>query len=170
MRRGRRALALLGAVVVAVGLAAGGFWAGSGSDTETAREREVAERGAEVMRFDLERTTHVFEKRAAGGVQTVVADDPGDEAEVAKVRAHLRDEAEAFAAGDFEDPAAIHGREMPGLAELQAGAERLTISYEDVPAGGRIRYATEDPALVRALHAWFDAQVSDHGRHVTDMG
>jgi hypothetical protein len=166
---GRRLFAIVGAAVVAGGLVAGGFWAGSRSREDSDRQQEVAARGAEVMRFDLERTTHVFEKRAGGGVQTVVADDPADGAQVAKVRAHLREEAEAFAAGDFEDPAAVHGGEMPGLDELQAGAQRLTVDYEDVRAGGRIRYASDDPELVRALHAWFDAQVSDHGRHAAEI-
>jgi hypothetical protein len=39
------------------------------------------------------------------------------------------------------------------------------VEYDDQPAGGRIRYATGDSALVAALHRWFDAQVRDHGEH-----
>ena len=132
------------------------------------RRREVAERGALVMPFDLERTTHVFTPTASGGVQTVVADDAADREQVGLVRAHVREEAARFARGDFADPAAIHGEEMPGLAELRAGASRIRVEYEDVPAGGRIRYATTDAALVRALHAWFAAQRSDHGAHAED--
>jgi hypothetical protein len=54
---------------------------------------------------------------------------------------------------------------MPGLAELRAGADRITITYQDIAAGGRITYSTDDPTLATALHAWFDAQVSDHGQH-----
>jgi hypothetical protein len=134
----------------------------SGSDV-AARQALVAERGAEVMPFDLERTTHVFAARSDGGVQTVVADEAGDEAEVGRIRGHLREEAAAFRRGEFDDPAAIHGMEMPGLAELRAGYERIAIRYEDVPRGGRIRYSTEDPELVRALQAWFGAQLMDHG-------
>ncbi len=53
--------------------------------------------------------------------------------------------------------------EMPGLAELEAGASRIEIVYDKVLPGGQIRYCTDDPALIAALHAWFDAQVSDHG-------
>jgi hypothetical protein len=165
----RRVVPLLAGFLVVAGLAAGVLWAALGNDDATDRQREVAARGGQVMQFDLERTTHVFEKRPGGGVQTVVADDPADEREVGKVRAHLREEAEAFAAGRYDDPAAIHGMEMPGLAELQAGAARMSVSYEDVQAGGRIRYSSEDEALVRALHGWFDAQVSDHGRHAAEI-
>lgn len=38
-------------------------------------------------------------------------------------------------------------------------ARAVAISYRDVPAGAELAYRTADPA-----HAWFDAQVSDHGR------
>jgi hypothetical protein len=114
------------------------------------------------MPFDLDRTTHVFAKRKNGGVQIVLADREGS-VDVASIRGHLREEAAAFRRGEFTDPAAIHGMEMPGLAELSSGFRRIRIRYVDVPAGGRIRYSSDDPALVRALHAWFDSQLIDHG-------
>ena len=116
------------------------------------------------MPFDLEATTHVFEKLEDGGRQTVVADSD-DAEQVALVRAHVAEEAERFARGDFHDPATIHGADMAGLQALVAGYERLAISYREVERGGEIRYATEDPTLVQAIHAWFDAQLSDHGAH-----
>jgi hypothetical protein len=58
---------------------------------------------------------------------------------------------------------------MPGVADLKAGDDRLTIRYEDEPAGARLTYETADPKLIGALHSWFDVQVSDHGSH-TDEG
>jgi len=61
--------------------------------------------------------------------------------------------------------AAIHGDEMPGLAELEAGHAGIDVRYAGIPAGGRISYTTDDPDLVAALHAWGEAQVSDHGAH-----
>ncbi len=67
------------------------------------------------MPFDLERTTHVFDERDDGGVQTV-ADDPEDRETVEQIRLHLEVEAHAFGEGRFDDPTAIHGREMPGVA------------------------------------------------------
>ena len=123
------------------------------------------------MPFDLERTTHHFEARPWGGVQTVVADEP-DAEQIELVRAHLREEAARFARGDFDDPMAIHGQEMPGLAELRAGAEagRVAIGYADVPAGGRLTYRADGRVLVTALHAWFDAQLMDHGAHAEAGG
>lgn len=166
MRFGRRPALAAAAVLAIAGLIAGliaaGYLLGSRGNSRT---EEVAARGGEVMPFDLERTTHRFAKGAGGGVQTVVADDPADADQVLLVRRHLKREADRFRAGRFDDPAAIHGMEMPGLAALRAGADRLAIRYSDVPAGGRISYSTDEEDLVAALHAWFDAQVMDHGAH-----
>jgi mono/diheme cytochrome c family protein len=136
---------------------------GCGSATPD-RQEQVAETGAEVMPFDLERTTHVFEKLDSGGLQQVISDD-GDSEQIELIRMHLADEAVRFSRGDFHDPAMIHGDDMAGLHELTTGADRLTIRYSDVDGGGQILYTAEDGALVSALHAWFDQQVTDHGAH-----
>ena len=168
MRTDRRPGAVrAGVAVAALALAACGGGGGDepGGDGLVERREDVAERGAEVMPFDLEATTHRFEPSADGLVQTVVADDPSDAANVALVREHLAQEAERFAAGDYGDPAAIHGDEMPGLAELEAGADRIDVAYAETGAGGRITYTTADAALVDALHRWAEAQVMDHGAH-----
>jgi hypothetical protein len=129
------------------------------------RQDAVAERGAEVMPFNLDQTTHVFAPTSDGGTQTVVADDPDADAQVQLVRAHLHEEAEKFRRGDFGDPAQIHGNDMPGLAALEAGYADVTVEFADIDGGARITYRSDDAALVDALHAWFEAQVSDHGQH-----
>jgi len=128
------------------------------------RQRDVAAAGGAVMPFDLESTTHVFEKLEDGGIQAVVA-DVDDAEQVALIRAHLAEEAERFSRGDFHDPAMIHGDDMAGLHALAMGHERLRITYREVALGGEIRYASDDPELIAAIHAWFDAQLSDHGEH-----
>ena len=168
--RARRGPVGVAAVATAIALAAPvACGAGDGGPDGPAaladRRAEVAERGASVMPFDLDATTHVFEPRDDGLVQRVTADDPDDAEQVALVREHLTDEAERFAAGDFGDPAAIHGPDMPGLAELEAGHVGIDVRYVEIPGGGRIDYTTDDPDLVAALHAWGEAQVSDHGAH-----
>lgn len=138
--------------------------AGCGGPAQEQRQAEVAEAGRAVMPFDLDATTHVFEKTETGGLQTVVA-DTDDAEQIALIRAHLAEEAERFARGDFHDPAMIHGENMAGLHELVMGYERLQITYREVERGAEIAYVSEDPALVEALHQWFDAQLADHGQH-----
>lgn len=138
--------------------------AGCGASGDGDRMREVAEVGTAVMTFDLERTTHVFERVETGGVQTVLSDD-GDGEQVRLIRAHLAEEAERFAHGDFHDPSMIHGSDMAGLHMLVEGHEELTITYRDVERGGVIDYRSDDPQLVEGIHLWFDAQLRDHGEH-----
>ncbi|MGC7095096.1 hypothetical protein ACPZ19_10560 [Amycolatopsis lurida] len=161
----RRAL-LLVAAVAAVALGSG-CAADPSTPAPSDRQAEVAERGASVMPFDLERTTHQFTKTGTGGVQTVVADDPRDTTQITLIQQHLTAEVDRFRRGDFADPARIHGNEMPGLEALRAHGGRITIDYENTPDGARATYTADDADLRNALHAWFDAQVGDHGSHAT---
>jgi hypothetical protein len=137
-----------------------------GADDRLAdRRAEIADRGAEVMPFDLDATTHRFAPADTGLVETVVADDPSDTAQVDLIRDHLAHEADRFARGDYGDPAAIHGDGMPGLAELEAGADAVAITYGDLSDGAQLVFTTDDPGLVDALHRWGEAQTTDHGAH-----
>ncbi len=170
MKREHRRAGLLLTALAALTLAAAGC-ASPDQDqrgqqqVSAERQAEVAAKGRTVMPFDLDRTTHRFSKTATGGVQTVTADDPSDVRQITLIRQHLAEEVTAFREGDFGDPAAIHGDHMPGLHELREGHTRVDIRYAQMPAGAEITYITGEPSLVKALHAWFDAQVSDHGRH-----
>jgi hypothetical protein len=130
------------------------------------RQQEVAERGSEVMPFDLERTTHVFSKTEDGGLQQVRSDD-GDPEQIALIQAHLEEEALRFQQADFDDPAHIHGDDMPGLALLRAGYEQVEVVYAPLTDGAQISYQAETPELIAAIHAWFDAQLADHGPHAS---
>jgi len=161
---------MVASVAVLAALATAGAVGSGQTSPDEVRQEQVAERGAEVMPFDLEATTHVYEKTEDGGVQKVVADDPGDAENVAAIRAHLEEEAAAFSRGEYSDPARIHGEDMPGLAELEAGAEAVEVRYEEVPGGARIILTTRDRDLVRAVHDWFDAQLSDHGGDAREAG
>jgi hypothetical protein len=170
MRRWRMLPLLAVGIIVILGLAAFGVWALPAQRAPANRQAEVAARGADVMPFDLERTTHIFEDRPDGGLQQVIADDPADAEQVALIRGHLQEEAAKFQRGDFGDPAAIHGEGMPGLAQLRQGYNQIDVVYSELPDGAQIRYTISDPVMVVALHAWFAAQLSDHGGHAMDHG
>ncbi|SEH03679.1 hypothetical protein SAMN05444920_14145 [Nonomuraea solani] len=162
----RRVQALVAALTLVVVAATAYVLIGRGEQQAlAARQADIAARSRQVMPFDLERTTHRFTKSATGGLQTVTSDDPSDAEQVRLIREHLTEEAAGFGKGDYGDPASIHGGEMPGLRELEAGHTRIEIRYAQAPAGAQIAYSTSDPALLKALHAWFDAQVTDHGQH-----
>ncbi len=160
-RRLRTVAGLLGGVLAAAALAG----CGSEADASADRQAEVAERGSEVMPFDLDATTHRFASTETGLIQTITAHDPDDSEQVALIREHLEEEAARFAQGDLDDPATIHGDEMPGLAALQSGAAEIDIQFETRNDGARLTYTTENSDLIEALHQWGQAQLSDHGDH-----
>ncbi|SAL66956.1 hypothetical protein AWB67_07261 [Caballeronia terrestris] len=133
------------------------------------RRAQVAQRGAEVMPFSLKATTHIFSKSHDGGSQRVIAKNPSDGVQIRLIREHLREIQAHFQRGDFSGPARTHGPDMPGLAYLEAAKPgQISIAYKDIKSGGQITYRSDDPKLVSSLHAWFDAQLSDHGADAVD--
>ena len=127
-------------------------------------QAEVAKLGGDVMPFSLKATTHVFTKTAEGGTQRVVAKSITDTNQVRLVREHLHDIQAQFMKGDFSGPTHIHGNDMPGLAVLKvAKPDQISIRYKDTEGGAELMYRAADAIVVAALHAWFDAQLSDRG-------
>ena len=138
------------------------------ADTGNQHQATVEKQSERVMPFTMDESMHVFSPSVSGGTQTVLVHG-GDARQVALVRAHLRKEAAAFARGDFADPASIHGGRMPGLRVMHERASEIRVRYSDVPSGARIAYAARAPAVIAAIHAWFEAQVHDHGSHAMSM-
>ncbi len=127
------------------------------------KQEHVHQMAHSVMPFDMSKTLHIFKMTESGGVQRVIARDPGDTDQIALIQQHLRLEAERFQQGDYSDPASLHGTEMPGLQALRAGASEINISYTALPAGAMITFKTTDLHLLTAIHRWFGAQLSEHG-------
>ena len=115
-----------------------------------------------VMPFDMSKTVHIFRMTERGGVQSVVARDPTAKQQIAIIRQHLQKEADGFQRGNYADPAALHGSDMPGLKELEAGASAIKVAYSPLPLGAEIRFETTDIHLLTAVHRWFGAQLSEH--------
>jgi hypothetical protein len=139
-----------------------GAWHAAAADVQ--RQADVAQRGPDVMPFSLAATRHVFTKTAQGGVQRVEARTATDVEQVRLIQGHLKEMQRQFLSGDFSGPAHLHGDEMPGLSELKAAAKgQLGIEFRADPAGAELVFRATDPALVQAIHRWFDAQLSDHG-------
>jgi hypothetical protein len=164
-RHGQQTITFVARTVALTALIVLGILDRPGVGAPPTRQEEVATRGVQVMPFDLEQTMHVFQPLEDGGLQTVTAKDPSNSEQIALIQAHLKEEAEKFRRGDFSDPAKIHGEDMPGLAALKAGTRHIEMQYTPLPNGAQIRYATQDPALIMAIHQWFAAQLSDHGHH-----
>ena len=135
----------------------------------TARQQEVAQKGAMVMPFNGQNSKHVFQKMPDGGLQQVLANDASDKDLVVAIRGHLSMEAARFQKGDYSDPMKIHGMDMPGvqyLSSIKPG--QIVIIYRDLPNGAEVHYTGKDADTIAAIHKWFDAQLSDHGGDATD--
>ncbi|HYA20808.1 MAG TPA: aspartate carbamoyltransferase, partial [Burkholderiales bacterium] len=88
----------------------------------------------------------------SGGVERVIIKDATAQDQVALIQRHLRHEAEAFQRGDYSDPASLHGPNMPGLNDLQAGAARIKVRYSALANGAEISFETTDIHLLTAIH------------------
>ena len=131
-----------------------------------ARLDEIAQKGVQIMPFNLDQTVHVFSKKEDGGLQQVVVKNQTNTAQIKLIREHLNEIANKFKQGDFSDPSKLHGDNMPGLAMLKkARPGEINIIYTELPDGAQIIYSSDNPALILAIHQWFDAQLSDHARH-----
>jgi hypothetical protein len=126
-------------------------------------QEHVHDSAHSVMPFDIASTLHVFRMTEEGGVQRVVIREASSKAQVPLIQQHLTHEAEQFQKGNYSDPGALHGRDMPGLKELRAGASRIKVSYAALPDGAQITFRTDDRHLLTAIHRWFGAQLSEHG-------
>ncbi len=127
------------------------------------RQEHVHQMAHSVMPFDMSKSVHIFKMTESGGVQKIIAKDPGATDQIALIRQHLLHEAERFQQGDYSDPVKLHGANMPGLKDLQSGASRIKVSYSALPSGAEITFETTDLHLLTALHRWFGAQLSEHG-------
>lgn len=116
-----------------------------------------------VMPFDMGSTLHIFKMTERGGVQRVIAKDVAATDQIAMIQQHLKYEAERFQRGDYSDSAMLHGEDMPGLKELEAGSSDIKISYTALAIGAEIGFETSDLSLLTAIHRWFGAQLSEHG-------
>ena len=132
------------------------------SDGNT-RQEHVHQMAHSVMPFDISKTVHIFKMTESGGVQRVIAKDPDATDQVALIQQHLQHATRMFQQGNYSDPKKLHGAEMPGFKDLEAGASRIHVSYTAVPSGAEIRFETTDLHLITAVHRWFGAQLSEHG-------
>jgi len=139
------------------------------ADAPTARQAEVAQKGAMVMPFNGQNSTHMFQKLPDGGLQQVLAKDAADKDVISAIRGHLSMEADRFKQGDYSDPMKIHGMDMPGVQYLESVKPgQIGIVYRELPNGAEVRYTGKNQATIDAIHKWFDAQLRDHGGDATD--
>jgi hypothetical protein len=131
------------------------------------RMNDIHQNVQQNLPFDLGQTQQAFTKTVHGGIQHMVAKSADNPQLIKAIQAYMLKLASQFRKGDFSDTERIHGAAMPGLAELKkATLNDIKFEYKALEKGAQIHYATENSHLLENLHAWFDAQIKDHGNAV----
>lgn len=118
-------------------------------------------RGQEAMGVDQYTSIHRFDSLVDGG-RIELQRDTADADGVATIRAHLRDIATRFAAGDFAIPGFVHAQKVPGAAVMAAQKDAIRYVFRELPGGGEVRITTTDAEALRAIHQFMEFQRSDH--------
>jgi len=119
-------------------------------------------RGAHVMGFDQNKTTHHFTLTKTGGIIQVQANDPSDTTSCDHIRMHLEHISKAFAQGDFTDPHEVHAETPPGVPTMKARKAKITYQFESIAKGAKVIITTEDPKALEAVHDYLRYQIREH--------
>jgi hypothetical protein len=121
------------------------------------------QRGATVMGFDQDKTSHHFRLYEDGGAIEVSVKDAADAANRDAIRAHLPHIAMMFGEGNFDAPMMVHdSAHVPGTADMARLKATIAYKYVETPAGGRVDIVTTDAVALRAVHDFLKFQIADH--------
>lgn len=119
-------------------------------------------RGEHVMGVNQYSSAHVFEDLPDGGRVVLERVEAADTADIEKIRAHMREIAAAFTAGDFAKPFEVHGQMVPGTDVLAQKRSAIHYKVSDLPRGGEVRITTTDQAAIAAIHEFLAFQRGAH--------
>ena len=121
------------------------------------------QRGALVMGFDQNRTTHHFLLFTDGGAIDVSVNDPADTQNRAAIRSHLPHIAMMFGEGNFDAPMLVHdSTNVPGTKLMTERKGVIRYQYVETLNGGRVNIVTSDPDALAAVHAFLKFQIAEH--------
>jgi hypothetical protein len=153
------AAGILGAVPVAAQHADTSRHGGGETDSTY---RAMQARGKVEMGVDQYTSTHRFDALPDGGRIELRRNSEADTAGIQRVRAHLRDIARAFKAGDFSAPTFVHMQSVPGVQAMAAKRDVITYLMRELPRGGEVRVTTHDADALRAIHEFMAFQRGEH--------
>ena len=125
-------------------------------------QADVEKHGDQAMGFPHDKTTHHFRLSPDGGTIEVTANDAKDSQNAQAIRSHLEHIATMFSQGDFSTPMFIHDQVPPGVPVMKKKHDEISYTFEELPAGGRVRIKTRDPEAVQAIHDFLRFQIADH--------
>lgn len=96
-------------------------------------DMSLSQRGAQVMGFSQEKTTHHFELNEDGGIIEARANDIKDAETLDQIRGHFQHIVKLFAAGDFNAPMLVHAQNVPGTATMSRLKDGIHYSLTEIP-------------------------------------
>jgi hypothetical protein len=125
-------------------------------------QADVEKHGDEAMGFPHDKTTHHFRLYSDGGAIEVTVNDTKDSQNMQAIRSHLTHIAMMFSNGEFSIPMFVHDQVPPGVAVMKEKRTEISYSFEELPAGGRVRIKTTNPDALKAVHDFLGFQIEDH--------
>ena len=142
-----------------------GFHTGSAfSQTGQSHDRheEMNARGDHVMGFSHEKTTHHFQLTYDGGLIDVRANDVKDTESRDQIRGHFLHIAQMFAAGNFNAPMLVHGKDVPGTATMTQLKDQIHWDLQETARGARLKITADNEPALDAVHQFLKFQIEDH--------
>jgi hypothetical protein len=134
-------------------------------------QADVEKHGDEAMGFPHDKTTHHFRLYSDGGDIEVSVNDSQDSQNLQAIRSHLTHIVTMFSNGEFSIPMFIHDRVPPGVSMMKEKRADILYSFEELPAGGKVRIKTANPDALKAIHEFLRFQIADHHTgDTTDVG
>ena len=142
-------------------LATVGATVSSAQDPRDTAFSAMQSRSRVAMGVDQYTSTHHFEDLPYGGRIELQRNRP-DSVGVRAIREHLSATAEAFAKGNFNTPALVHAREVPGARTMAEKHRAIRYQYRELPLGGEVRIMTGDAEALQAIHTFLEFQRREH--------
>jgi hypothetical protein len=87
------------------------------------------------------------------------------------IRSHLTHIVTMFSNGEFSIPMFIHDQAPPGVPVMKEKRAEISYSFDELPAGGRVRIKTNNLDALKAVHEFLRFQIADHRTgDATDIG
>ena len=107
-------------------------------------QADVEKHGDEAMGFPHDKTTHHFRLYSDGGAIEVTVNDKKDSQNLQAIRSHLTHIVTMFSNGEFSIPMFVHDQVPPGVPVMKEKHAEISYTFEELPAGGRVRIKTEN--------------------------
>jgi len=135
------------------------------------KRADVEKHGDDAMGFPHDKTTHHFRLSSDGGAIEVTVNDSTDFQNLQAIRSHLTHIVTMFSNGEFSIPKFVHDQVPPGVPVMKEKRTEISYSFEELPAGGRVRIKTTNRDALNAIHEFLRFQIADHHTgDTTDIG